>query len=147
MLQNHLSGGGRRLSDASHIARNAQPLNTASGGALLAHLRRRIFASLLVILACLGTTPAWANPLLLVDAEHHGIVGGHRLDVDRRRGLHPVGRRLVQRLVTGMGSARQQGEREGRQNDTQEDPPGIWWKSNARSGAPASHAGELSVQF
>jgi D-alanyl-D-alanine carboxypeptidase len=35
---------------------------------LFAHLRRRIAASLLVILASLGTTPAWANPLLLVDA-------------------------------------------------------------------------------
>jgi len=35
---------------------------------LLAHLRRRIAASLLVILATLGMTPAWANPLLLVDA-------------------------------------------------------------------------------
>ncbi|KQW74861.1 hypothetical protein ASC89_24965 [Devosia sp. Root413D1] len=35
---------------------------------MLAHLRRRIAASLLVILATLGMTPAWANPLLLVDA-------------------------------------------------------------------------------
>ena len=35
---------------------------------MFAHLRRRICASLLVILAGLGTTPAWANPLLLVDA-------------------------------------------------------------------------------
>jgi D-alanyl-D-alanine carboxypeptidase len=35
---------------------------------LLAHLRRRIAASLLVILATLGTTPTWANPRLLVDA-------------------------------------------------------------------------------
>lgn len=35
---------------------------------MLAHLCRRIAASLMVILAVLGTTPAWANPLLLVDA-------------------------------------------------------------------------------
>lgn len=35
---------------------------------MLAHLCRRFSASLLVILAVLGTTPVWANPVLLVDA-------------------------------------------------------------------------------
>lgn len=34
---------------------------------MLAHLCRRLVASLLILLAVLGTTPAWANPLLLVD--------------------------------------------------------------------------------
>ena len=38
------------------------------GGALLAHLCRRIVASLSIIILVLGSTPAWATPLLLVDA-------------------------------------------------------------------------------
>jgi len=38
------------------------------GGALLAHLCRRIVAGLSIIILVLGSTPAWATPLLLVDA-------------------------------------------------------------------------------
>lgn len=41
---------------------------------MLAHVCRRIVASLLVILALLGTTPAWANPLLLVDANSFEVL-------------------------------------------------------------------------
>lgn len=35
---------------------------------MFAQFRRRLAASLMVLLAVLGTTPAWANPVLLVDA-------------------------------------------------------------------------------
>ena len=94
---------------------------------MLAQFRRRIAASLMVALACLGTTPAWALPMLLVDAQTYEVLYAE----DAGQPWHPAS---LTKLMTAYVAFRAIAEGRIGLDDTIKVSQNAWNQAPAKSG-------------